>query len=61
MRDRIFWLEFETRSPAFEDDSVLEVARILQHVKVRVLAQELSGAIQDSDGKTIGQWEHVVD
>jgi len=57
---RVFCLKFETSTPAFEDDSPLEVARVLQQVKVRVLAHELVGAVQDSDGTTIGTWEHVV-
>ncbi len=58
-REKVFKLEINTKSEAFEGDSVLEISRILSELseEISMTPRQIAGAIRDLDGKSVGKWE----
>jgi hypothetical protein len=51
----MFRLQFETDTPAFADDPVIETARILRDVAARLeRGHEVGGKVRDLNGNAVG-------
>lgn len=57
----MFSVKFETGNAAFDDDPAWECCEILQRIRARLAAGEVSGGIMDSNGNKIGTWELVAE
>lgn len=53
----MFKLSIKTDNEAFADYPADEIARILADVAERVADGEMSGAIRDANGNTVGSYE----
>jgi hypothetical protein len=53
----MFTMEFATDNAAFEEGWGTEIAGILRKVAQRVEDGDSAGAVMDSNGNTVGQWE----
>ena len=60
-RKKVFKLEIDTNSAAFEGEPGLEISRILSELSetISMVPRQVAGAIRDLNGKTVGKWELI--
>ena len=49
-------LQFETTTPAFDDEPATEIARILRETACKIEAGQFAGTLRDARGILIGGW-----